>query len=321
MHGAHRVPEVGRRLQAIFIVGLALAALAFAGAVRPTPARAEPRVAELARMLSSGSDKTRLSAVLALAKLGDPAAQKPLIGALNDPSARVRVVAATALGRLGCDAALAKLRALAGEDDDDDVRRAASNAAMKISRAGRPADDRARPDADASARRMAAGRPGIGHLAHSDEPHADLFLLINSSSDDSPGIADKATRKVHADIIKRVLTQKLRSEPSVTSTTDEAQRWGLEARHIDLSVTRLDVVRTAASVEIEAQLRLAISDDSGKMLSFLSGGAKVQVGIPTFDPRYLPALRREALENAMRGMFDKLLAHLHQHAQAQTAPP
>ena len=316
MHGAHRVPEVGRRLQAICIVVLALA---FASALRPAPAWAEPRVAELAKMLTSGSDKTRLSAALALAKLGDPAVQKPLIVALRDPSARVRVVAATALGRLACEAALPKLRALAGEDDDDDVRRAASNAAMKIARASHPVDDRARPDGDASARRMAAGRPGVGHLAHSDEPHADLYLLINSSSDDSPGIADKATRKVHADIIKRVLTQQLRSVPSVTAAAEEAQRWGLYARHIDLSVTRLDVVRTASAVEIDAQLRLAVSDDSGKMLSFLSGGAKVQVGIPTFDARYLPALRREALENAMRGMFDKLLAHLHEHAQAESA--
>jgi hypothetical protein len=101
---------------------------------------------------------------------------------------------------------------------------------------------------------------------------------------------------------------------------DEAQRWSLEARHIDLSVTRLDVVRAGAAVEIHAQLRLAISDDSGKMLSFLSGGAKVQVGNQTFDARYLPALRREALENAMRGMFDKLLAHLHEHAPASAQP-
>ena len=46
------------------------------------------------------------------------------------------------------------------------------------------------------------------------------------------------------------------------------------------------------------------------MLSFLSGGAKVQVPKRTFDAKYLPNLRKEALENAMRGMFDKLLAHL-----------
>ena len=63
-------------------------------------------------------------------------------------------------------------------------------------------------------------------------------------------------------------------------------------------------------MEIEAELRLAISDDKGKMLSFLSGGAKIQVPKRTFDAKYLPNLRKEALENAMRGMFDKLLKHL-----------
>jgi hypothetical protein len=289
----------------------------FAAAVRSAPAQAEQRVAALTRMLSSSSDKTRLSAVLALAKLGDQAAQKPLIGALHDPSARVRAVAATALGRLGCEAALPRLRALASEDADDDVRKASSNAAMKIARAGHPADERAaRPEGDVEARRMVPGgaRPGLGHLGRTDEPHPDVYLLINSSSDDSPGLADKATRKQHADIIKRVLVQQCRGEPSITSTFDDAERWGLEARHIDLSVTRLHVVRSASAVEIDAQLRLAISDGSGKMLSFLSGGAKVQVGNQTFDPKYLPALRREALENAMRGMFDKLLAHLRDHA-------
>lgn len=313
MHGAHRLPVIGRRLHAICVV---LLAIALAALVRNAPAQAEPRVAALTRMLSSSSDKTRLSAVLALAKLGDEAAQKPLMGALHDPSARVRAVAATALGRLACEAALPRLRALAGEDPDDDVRKAATNAAMKIARAGHPGDDRtARPDAEIEARRMAGARPGIGHLARSDEAHPDLYLLINSSSDDSPGLADKPTRKQHADIIKRVLVLQCRAEPSITSTFEDAQRWGLLARHIDLSVTRLDVKRSAAAVEIDAQLRLAISDDSGKMLSFLSGGAKVQVGNQTFDPRYLPALRREALENAMRGMFDKLLAHLRDRSQ------
>jgi hypothetical protein len=318
MHGAHRLLMIGRCLR---VVCVGLLAIVFAAVLQYAPAHAEQRVAALTRMLSSSSDKTRLSAVLALAKLAEPAAQKALVGALNDPSARVRVVAATALGRLACEAALPRLRTLASEDTDDDVRKAAGNAAMKIARASRPADDRpARSDGDVEARRMAAGgaRP-VGRLARPDEPHPDLYVLINSSSDDSPGIADKAARKQHADIIKRVLMQHCRAEPSITSTFDDAQRWDLIARHIDLSVTRLDVVRNATAVEIDAQLRLAISDDSGKMLSFLSGGAKVQVGNQTFDPRYLPALRKEALENAMRGMFDKLLRHLRDHAQDERA--
>lgn len=297
-----------------------LIVVALALVVRIAPAHAEDRVAVLTKMLGDSSDKARLSAVLALAKLGDPAAQKPLITALHDPSERVRAVAATALGRLGCEPALATLRVLAKNDVDDDVRKAATNAAMKIATTKRTADDRAaKPEPEAIARRAApsAGR-GSDHPVFSveaDEPHPDLYLLVNSSADDSPGTTDKPARKVHADLIKRVLLEQLKTEASVTSAAGEAKHWKLDARHIDLSVTRLAVARAGGTVEVDAQLRLAISDDNGKMLSFLSGGAKVQVPNGKFDPRYLPALRQEALENAMRGMFRNLLAHLRDHTR------
>jgi hypothetical protein len=156
--------------------------------------------------------------------------------------------------------------------------------------------------------------PGLAHPADTAEPHADLYLLVSSSADDSPGTSDKTTRKTHAEIVKRVLVDQLKTEASVTSVAGDARRWRLDARHIDLSVTRLDVVKVGGYIEIDAELRLAVSDDDGKMLSFLSGGAKVSVPSQTFDAKYLPSLRKEALENAMRGMFGKLLAHLRAQA-------
>jgi HEAT repeat protein len=305
MHGVHRHPVIGRRVLAV--MGLVLVVL-----LRLSPADAEDRVAVLTRMLSSSSDKTRLSAVLALAKLGDHAAQKPLVVALRDPSVRVRSVAATALGRLGCQAALPALRVLANDDTDDSVRQAASNAAMKIAQTSQPEDRPAKAELDAQARRTTA-HPGVG-AGRIAEPHADLYLLVSSSADDSPGTADKTSRKMHAEIVRRVLLDQLRTEASVTSVAVDARRWGLAARHIDLSVTRLEVGNAGGYTEIAAELRLAISDDNGKMLSFLSGGARVQVPSQKFDARYLPSLRKEALENAMRGMFGKLLGHLRDQA-------
>ncbi len=303
MQGVHRQPAMGLRV-------LRIVAVAFAIVVQVAPAHAEDRVAALTKQLASSSEKTRLSAALALAKLGDPAAQKPLATALGDRSARVRGVAVTALGRLGCEAALPTLRVLARDDADGDVRKAASTAVMKIAQAKHGTDDRAKPETDALARRASPAAGRGSHSAPADEPHPDLYLLVNSSADDSPGTADKRTRKAHADTIKRVLLEKFKTEASVTSVADDARRWGLAARHIDLSVTKLDVGRTSGIVEIDAELRLAISDDSGKMLSFLSGGAKVQVPAGKFDAKLLPELHKEALENAMRGMVDKLLAHL-----------
>jgi hypothetical protein len=188
---------------------------------------------------------------------------------------------------------------------------------MKIASAHSSGDRTGKPSSEAQARRQASSpmaRPGIAHPVPVDEPHADLYLLVSSSADDSPGTTDKTTRRAHAEIVKRVLLEQLRTAAFVTSTASDAQRWGLDARHIDLSVTRLDVARSGGFVEIDAELRLAVSDDNGKMLSFLSGGAKVQVPSQKFDAKYLPSLRKEALENAMRGMFGKLLAHLRDQA-------
>lgn len=310
-HRHCRSPTVGRRALPLVLAAV-IAALGALGAFRPAPAHAEDRVAALGRMLGSSSEKVRLSAVLALAKLGEPRVTPPLTRALHDPSPRVRSVAAAALGQLDCSAALPTLRELARSDDDPDVRNAASAATMKITSAGhaervRPAD-RAVVGGE-QARRPAPGGERPAH-AFTAEPHPELYVLVKSSTDDSPGTSDAATRKQHAEIIKRAVLDRLRVDPSITSVAAEARRWSLDARYLDLSVTRLAATRNGNVIEVGAELRIAISDDSGKMLSLLSGGAKAQMPAAGFDARTLPAMRRDALDGAMRGMFDKLFAQL-----------
>jgi hypothetical protein len=278
-------------------------------------ARADDRVDRLAQMLQSSSEKTRISSVAALAKLGDKRALKPLVAALKDPSATVRALSARALGQLGHRACLPALRGLASDDPDANVRDRAREAAVLVAKANHVPDQL--PPQPAGAQTASARRAsGFGHSPHAVESRPDLYVEVKSSRDDSPGKADKATRKVHADIIKTTLVDSFKSSPQVTMAAADAQRWGLDPRHIDVSVVKCEVSRTNGQVEVEAELRLAISDDHGKMLSFLSGGAKVQVPGARFNANYLPQLRREALENAMRGMFDKLLVHLRETAQS-----
>jgi len=266
-------------------------------------------------MLASSSDKARISAVVSLARLNDRAALKPLVTALHDPNPQVRALAASALGRLGHKAALPALKA-AVDDPDDTVRARAKDAAVAVAKANKLPDPFPKEAAVATAAmdspqaRKSGGRAGFGRQAHALENHPDLFVTINTSADDSPGKADKAARKVHGEILRQTLSDSFKSQPMVTTVATDAQKWGLDPRHLDISVTKLEVLQAGTMIEVEAQLRLAISDDSGKMLSFLSGGAKVQVPKRTFDAKYLPNLRKEALENAARGLFDKLLAHL-----------
>jgi hypothetical protein len=279
--------------------------LAVAALGEPRVAHAD-RVAELTQTLSSSSEKARLAAVVALGNLGDRRAMKPLVTALADPSPQIRAVAAAALGKLGHKAALPALKGAANDDIDAKVRKSARQAAIAVAKANQLPSPWAAPIAEVAR----PTRPGFGKQPRALGPEPDVYVLVNSSADDSPGKADKPTRKVHADIVRRTLVDQCKSNPVVTTVASDARRLGLDPRHIDLSVVKMDVSTVGAMVEVDAHLRLAISDGSGKMLSFLSGGAKVQVPKHKFDARYLPHLRREALENAMRGMFDKLLAHL-----------
>ena len=270
------------------------------------------RVVELAKLLSSStSEKARMSAAASLGKLGDKRALKPLVDALHDPNAQVRAVAAAALGKLAHKASLPSLRNTARDDTDEDVRRIAHEAATLVAKANSLPDEQ-QPEAPVEDHTAATngGHAGFGRQGHAVEAHPDLYVVINSSADDSPGKADKKTRKVHGDIVRQVLLDQCRTAPQVTTVATDAQRFGLDARHVDLSVVKLEAAQAGNYVEVEAELRLAISDDKGRMISILSGGAKVQVPQKTFDAKYLPALRKEALENAMRGMFEKLIAHL-----------
>jgi hypothetical protein len=273
------------------------------------------RIGDLTAMLSSSSEKTRISAVVSLAKLGDKRALKPLVTALHDPNAQIRSLAAAALGKLGHKAALPALTEMASNDPDEAVRARAQEAAAMVAKANHIASDMPASEGSA-APAQARHTSGFGHSPHAVDDKPDLYVLVKGTNDDSPGKADKTTRKTNADILKQVFTDELKTAPQVTTTASVAQRWGLDARHIDLSVVKMEVVQNGGYVEMQTELRLAISDDSGKMLSFLSGGAKVQVPRAKFNLNALPMMRRDALEGAMRGMFDKLLAHLRQTSQS-----
>jgi len=281
----------------------AAAALAPLAAAAPVRAEDDSRIASLSQTLStSSSDKERISAVTALGRLGDKRALRPLVSALRDHSAMVRAVAAAALGKLGHRAALPALRT-ACDDDDALVRKRAQQAMSEIYVAN--GMDAPAPEPAPVPR----GRAGFGSQPRALSARPDLYVVVRTTADDSQR-ADTRARQVNSDILRSTMLTALRSEPMVTSAAADASRYGLTARHVDLTITKLEQHVVGGYVEIEAQLRLAISDSRGKMESFLSGGAKVQVPRRSFDARYLPQVKREALENAVKGLFDKLIAHL-----------
>ncbi len=302
----------GNRLGRL-IAAVALATLM----VGNRPAEAGDRIAELTVSLSSSSEKTRLSAVLALARLGDKRAMKPLVTALQDPNPQIRAVAATALGKLGHKASLPALKTAATDDVDDTVRKSAREAVAAVSKRNKLESDL--PAVPVTSDSVATTAPqarksttGFGRSPHAVEDRPDLFVTVKGTTDDSPGKADKATRRTHGDILGATLKDALRTARQVTMVENDAQRWGIEQRQLDVAVTKFEVAQNGNYMEVAVELRLAISDDKGKMLSFLSGGAKVQVPMSKYRATFLPNMRKEALEGALRGLFDKLIVHLRQ---------
>lgn len=298
-------------------LGKLVAAVVLASSlVGSQPALAGDRITDLTAQLSSSSEKTRLSAVISLARLGDKRTMKPLVSALQDPNAQIRALAATALGKLGHKAAMPALKSAATDDVDESVRKSAREAVLSIAKTNKIPSDL--PDAPAAEPAAASSSiqarktttTGFGRSPHAVVDRPDLYVTVKGCNDDSPGTTDKTTRKGHADILSASLKHSLATAKQVTMVENEAQRWGLESRVLDVSVVKMETQTIGNYVEVAVELRLAISDNTGKMLSFLSGGAKAQIPTSKFKPAMLPNLRKEALEGALSGLFDKLLVHL-----------
>ncbi len=283
------------RLAASWIVGLMLGAALVGG----QPAVAEDRIGALtATVVESKSERERIAAVTSLARIEDKAALRPLVTALSDASPTVRGIAAIGLGKLGHKAAVPALRTAAAHDTDATVRQRCAEALSKVVAINHlPAE----PVAAVTVSTTAASPPAATAAAK-------IHVAIRSVTDESPGQADVRARKGHADVLRQTLAEEIAASPLFAPPA--GVKTGLGTRQLDVSVVRLETRTRKGVIEVEAQLRLTISDERGKMLSFLSGGAKMQVKRKGYNLAYLPQLRRDTVINAVRGLSGNLIEHL-----------
>jgi HEAT repeats len=323
---------------ALLTVAVLVAAAPLAGTAR---AERADNVRDLSRAVVHGKRvKTRTAAAVSLGRLRDPRSLKPLIRALRDPSRRVRAQAATALGRLGDPAALPALRR-AVRDSSRMVRDRVVLAIEEI-RGARPVADgevvAARtPAPDASANREAVRLPSYVAPQQAPAAPADskIRVMLKSASDESAGQVARQVRATRASQLRSLMLDRLAQNREVTlvatyangsekpgeggsapnaPNTPNAPNAAAPAADapyaIDLTVKKLTLVARGANIEIACEIRVAISTAEGKMLSFLTGGAKVQVPKATFRDEFLPQHQREALEGAVRSVHRDLVAYL-----------
>ncbi|HWM86622.1 MAG TPA: HEAT repeat domain-containing protein [Kofleriaceae bacterium] len=298
---------------------MALAVSLAAGGV----ARAE-RVHDLSRALVHGKRaKTRISAAISLARLVDPRSLKPLVRALGDENHRVRALAAFALGRLGDSAALPALRRVQ-RDANRTVRqhvaaamtriRERKNARTASADAGSGASagaTTAKPSPPPAAIRGSEGALAlIPPVARPAQGPPQIYVMLASVSDESSERAGAKARNARARQMRSLMVDRLSESERVKLVASGSRDPAADPYTIDLTMMKLAQVERAANVEVECEIRVAISTREGKMLSFLTGGAKVQVPKASFRDEFLPQLRREALEGAVRSVHGDLVTYL-----------
>lgn len=258
----------------------------------PAVARAD-RVSDLSRTLrNSRHHKARIAAAVSLGRIRDRRALKPLVHALRDSNRTVRVIAATALGHLGETAALGALRR-ASRDKDRLVRKRAMEAIARIRN-----------------RRALKNRSNRRMRLNARDYRPEMYVIVKSTRDESAGRLSKRVRRRRANKMRSLVLRQLQRTPIITTSSHKARRFHLDPHSIDVSITSFKRKVRGRYVEIECKLRVAISNKRGKMESVLTGGAKVQVPVRTFRRRYLPQLRLEALENAVKGVHRDLMRNL-----------
>jgi hypothetical protein len=193
----------------------------------------------------------------------------------------------------------------ATEDGDEMVRKRATEAIAAIRAAdGSPAVAGNLPAINTGS------RAGFGASPRVVDARPELFVAIKLTNDDSSGKRTEKQRKESAATIRALVARELSSTSAVTLDPKIAGRYGIDRHNIDVSITKLGAVPNGNFVDIECELRVAISNDRGKMLSFVSGGAKVQIPKRSFNEKYLPQFAKEAMENAVKGLYQNLIKHL-----------
>ena len=245
-------------------------------ALATAPARAD-RVDDLSTALvSDPSWRVRLQAAVVLGRLHERRGVPALLRALSDQVETVRGMAAQVLGDLGDTSALAALER-SKRDPSPFVRGQAIVAVNKL-QGGSSVTITSRPT---SPRALHVEVGGIGAKTKQASPELQAHL-------------------------REFITRELERTPGLTM--EGGPRSGFL---IDSAITQISRRTTDDYVEISCEVSLIVGKLPSKaMVMMTSGGATVQAPKAGFRPEREKALQVDALEGAVHGAHENLLAFL-----------
>ena len=240
------------------------------------PARAD-RVDDLDRTLTTDSSwRVRLQAAVVLGKLRDKRSIPSLLRALSDDNETVRGLSAQVLGEIGDATLVAALERARRSDSSQFVRNRAGEALAKLQPAAAPSTTHG---AQAShALHVEVG--GIGAKAHA-----------------SPELTVR---------LREYIIRELSRTPGLT-----LEGKPLSGFLIDSSITNVSRRLTDQWVEVTCEVSFVVGRlPSRAMVMMTSGGATVQAPRRGLRPESEKTLQFDALEGAVQGAHENLLAFL-----------
>jgi hypothetical protein len=240
------------------------------------PARAD-RIDDLCRTLTSDpSWRVRLQAAVVLGKLRDPRSVPSLLRALHDDNETVRGLSAQVLGEIGAPSVVMELDRARRSDSSAFVRNRAAEALAKIA-----PDSQGHAAAGGSNRALHVEVGGIGMKGGRGSPELTARL-------------------------REYIIRELSRTPGLT-----LEGKPLSGFLIDSSITNVSRKLTDQWVEITCEVSFVVGRlPSRAMVMMTSGGATVQAPRMGMRPDKEKALQFDALEGAVQGAHENLLAFL-----------
>jgi hypothetical protein len=241
------------------------------------------RLHRVLRALSDPSYKVRLQAAMALGHLKDARAVPALVTSLEDPNPLVRGMAANALGLIGDTRAVAPLREHL-KDRESLVRRNAQASLDRI-------------------RKLQAPRPPKPR-GTSASPRAPVLLRLG-------GMGDKTKRGGPLlQQLRRIWTERIEHTPSVRLAAGSGSSADRRVYEVSSAITELSLHRRGKLVETTCSVSVVLGDHRGTIVMMTSGGATVQVESRGLGSAGAAAMQTTALEGAVASAHSNLLKFL-----------